>query len=65
VTQQKGANDMNTIYRGYDIEQDIDGSFQWEEKTGTQHAGFATEEAAMDAIDSYKRRQQPCKEQAS
>ena len=50
---------MITIYRGYDIEQDIDGSYQWEEKTGTQHAGFATEEAAMDAIDSHKRRAAP------
>ena len=48
---------MITIYRGYDIEQDIDGSYQWEEKTGTQHAGFATEEAAMNAIDAHSRRQ--------
>ena len=48
---------MITIYRGYDIEQDIGGSYQWEEKTGTYHAGFVTEEAAMDAIDDHSRRQ--------
>lgn len=46
-----------TLYRGYDIEQSQDGSFQWQDEAGELHAGFATDEKAMDAIDAHKRAQ--------
>ena len=46
-----------TLYRGYDIELDTDGSFQWDDGAGTTHTGFATTDQAMDAIDAHKRAQ--------
>jgi hypothetical protein len=46
-----------TIYRGFNIEQHTDGSFQWEDSAGLTHTGFASADQAMDAIDAYKRAQ--------
>ena len=46
-----------TIYRGYEIELDNDGSFYWQDENGELHAAFATDEKAMDSIDAHKRSQ--------
>lgn len=43
------------IYRGFEMEQSQDGSFQWKDETGVTYTGFATDDKAMDAIDAHKR----------
>ena len=46
-----------TLYRGFNIEQSQDGSFQWKDETGVTHTGFASDDNAMDSIDAHKRAQ--------
>jgi hypothetical protein len=60
----------STIYRGYDIKPHPKGGFYWIDERGFDHTGnlansaspmefwygcFATDEAAMNDIDAYKR----------
>ena len=46
-----------TIYRGYEITQRDNKLFFWADDKGKDHGGYATEEAALDAIDAHKREQ--------
>jgi hypothetical protein len=57
------------IYRGYEITKHANGGFYWTDERGFDHFagfqmatprdqrtdGFPTEEAAMDAVDQYRR----------
>ncbi len=51
-----------TIYRGFEITKTPAGKYEWTDKENRVHTGmvdtkggYETEEAAMDAIDAYKR----------
>jgi uncharacterized protein YegP (UPF0339 family) len=44
-----------TIYRGYEVYQNADGTFSWKDETGTEHGGFKKEDDALNAIDAHRR----------
>lgn len=60
---------MGDLYRGYEIKPHANGGFYWTDERGFGHFaglqsatpverrtdGFATDEAAMDSIDAYRR----------
>ena len=54
--QSKGANDM-TIYRGFTIEAEADGTFTIHTDSAPVEGRYPSEDAAMDAIDKIKRAQ--------
>lgn len=60
----------NDLYRGYEIKTHANGGFYWTDERGFDHTGniadsathidarkgcYATQDAAMDSIDRYKR----------
>lgn len=44
-----------TIYRGYEIKQDADGTYSWVDDAGNSHGRHKTEDSAMDDVDKYRR----------
>lgn len=43
------------IYRGYSVDKNRQGVWQWIDEKGFVHSGFATDTGAMDAIDRHNR----------
>ena len=56
ASRDKGANDM-TIYRGFNIEAEADGTFTIHMDSALIEGRYPSEDAAMDAIDKIKRAQ--------